>query len=240
MSVGISILIFGCATQSAILYERKSKQQISLKEDIKTIPYISLQPESINLVKDDIEVFIKYTSKEYLDKYFKNKELFGKESGLNPYIPGTLVFYVKISNKNREKIKFDPNEFVMLDDNNSQYSYLSPEYIIDLYTAKRPIYSFSKTTAENAPGLYGAPLKFAGEVASGPLRRRLFLLKSVTLTGGYIFNDVIYDGYIAFPIPNMKSSKIKIVMPNIQRNFSPNNEATNSLDFDFEFEITRK
>ena len=42
-------------------------------------------------------------------------QLFGAYAGLNPFFPEQIVFYVKIANHSGEKLRLDPDRFVLLD-----------------------------------------------------------------------------------------------------------------------------
>ena len=84
------------------------------------------------------------------------------------------------------------------------------------------------------------PLRAATTLGGNPLRKRLHLLNQVTLRGGYLYNGVVYDGYIAFLKPNPNAKTLTVVFPNIKIGFDADDKATKSIDFDFNFNVSFK
>lgn len=240
----IRVLVFilalpGCASSPSILLERQSKRQIALSEkytkEADKIKKLSVEPPSIVTIKGNIEITVKYATREYLDDYFRNEEILGQYAGPNPYHPWTVVFYIKIANTSGQTIKINPEEFVVVDDMNSQYSYLSPDYIVALYESGASVSSFVKTTADIAPGPYGIPFKLAA--MGGASKKRHAILKQVALTAGYLHNNVIYDGYIAFLRPHHAAKKLTLILSNIKLGFDKEDKPLESVDFEFQFDI---
>ncbi len=198
-------------------------------------PVISFDPATVSVSKSDIDVTVRYAPPEDLDRFFGNKEIFGNLAGKNPYPPQTLVFYVKIFNHSGKKIKVNPDDFVMIDNLNIQFSELSPDNISAIYESKANGWAFAKTTGDLAPGPYGAPLKVAGALGGGGTRKAHYLIKQVRLAGGYVHPGIAYDGYVAFPIPHPNAVSIRLILANIKTNFNPADLPEMSLDLEFPF-----
>lgn len=236
-------IVSGCAAQKgSLLLEPKSKQQFALmkKEDSEGFVKRELRliPSLMTLTKDNVEITVESISREYLDDFFADEDIFGPKPKPNPYPLEAFVLYIKIKNNRETKINLNPDEFVLVDDTNSQYQFLSPEYLIALY-GKGTVSQVSETGSKVAPGIYGAPFNIANVVASGPLRERFVLLKQVTLTGGYVYGGIVYDGYAAFYRPSQNAKTIQLILPNIKTEFDTLSEPSNSVDFDFEFTVSR-
>lgn len=241
--VFLCIFIFGCATESSVLYERRYKRQLELEAKGSTKGFrtkVILGPDSITSIKEGIKLEVKHASMDFLDEFFKNEQLFGKLAGTNPYLPDTIVFFVKISNNSGRKIKIQPSEFVMIDDLSSQYEYLQPDYIVELFSSRGNIHAATKTTSDVAPGIYGAPFGVASTLAAGPARKRLFLLNQVVLRPGYVHDGIIYDGLIAFPRPNENAKNLRLILTDVKIDFTADDRPTQSLDFDYSFGVSFK
>lgn len=241
LTIFFAVCVAGCASGQGGLIERGTKRQMVLaaKEKRAYKGVIQVETTAATLAKENIEITATYVNEDYLNNFFNNKDLFGDYAGINPYVPEVMVFYVKIINNSGGKIRFEPKEFTALDDLNSQYMYLSPDDIIDIYAARGSLYGFAKTTGDIAPGIYGAPLRVA-TLGGGPARKRLFLLNQVVLKGGYLHNGVIYDGYIAFLKPNQAAKTLTLIFPNIKTGFDADDKATKSVDFEFNFSVSFK
>ncbi len=229
-----------CASQSPVVFERQEKRRITLlrakdiKESIKR--RILLEPLTQTQAKEGVEVTVRYATQKELVEFFMNQDIFGANAGASPFLPNMIVFYIKISNQGNEKIRLDPSEFVMIDDLNTQYSYLSPEYIATLHETRGTIYTIART-AEAAPGLYGAGVGLATDITKGRSGRKRFLLAQSALSGGYIYKEIVYDGYIAFFKPNKLASQLRLIIPNIKTSFGPDDRPLSSADFEFKFKI---
>lgn len=238
----VSVLVFssGCALQRPALFpEKQSKEEFVLmgtkevkeKQKFKIV----LDPQEAKATDKGIEITIRYVTPGYLKNFFKRADIFGRPKK-NPYPPEVIVFSVKVANNSGGRIKVEPLEFVMVDDLNSQHSSLSPEYIAALYN-KGTISMFAETGAEYAPGLYSAPFGVAQTIAGSSLRRRLSLLREVSLSGGYVYDGVVYEGYVSFFKPNPKAKTLNLILPNIQTRFDAQGNATETVDFQFIFNI---
>ena len=231
-------LVGGCAVQSGVLMERKTKGRIvrEEKQDKDAVP-VRLEPVELSQTKDGVEILVRYAAQEYLDDYFKDKIISGIKVKENPYPPDSIVFYTFIKNTNRTKIKLCPDDFVILDDLGNQYALVLPEHIIALQSSRLSLHSVSKSAEQSTPGVYGAPVKIVAELTSRPLKRKLSVLKQVSLSGGYIYGGVNYEGYAAFPRLGNDVKRIRLVMPDVKTEFAADDRTTRSTDFVFEFEI---
>lgn len=198
---------------------------------------LKLDPVTAVLTKGGVEVSIRYADRETLDRFFDKKEVFGKLAGKNPYPPQTFVFYVRVLNRSGTKIQLDPDDFVLIDDINIQYSELSPDALSAIYDARASIWAFAKTTGDLAPGPYGAPLKMASSLGAGSGRTLHYLMKQVRLAPGFLHNGIAYDGYVAFPRPHPDAKALRLIIGNVKANFDPADLPKISIDFEFPFTI---
>lgn len=228
---GITLIGPGCGGRFAMI--ERPKGQIELRQPEAQRFLIRMDPPTSSLSKSGIDVTIRYASPEELAQFFSKKEIFGDIAGKNPYPPDTVVFYVKLANHSGKKIKVDPNDFVMIDNLNIQYSELSPDAISALYEAKANVWSFARTTGDLAPGPYGVPFKVAGTLGSGGGRKLHYLMKQVRLAAGYLHPEIAYDGYVAFPRPHPNATSLRVVLANIKSDFNPADEPAAAIDFEF-------
>lgn len=198
---------------------------------------VVVSPATASLSQSGIDVTIRYASPQELDRFFEDRAVFGNLAGKNPYPPDTLIFYIKFFNHSGKKIRVNPDDFVLIDNLNIQYSELSPDNISALYEAKANIWSYVKTTGDLAPGPYGAPLKVAGALGSTGGRKLHYLIKQVRLAGGYVHPGISYDGYVAFPRPHPKASSIRLVVANIKTDFNAADLPAAAVDFEFPLNI---
>lgn len=243
----ISIIIFlsvvGCAAKTEFVLRQSKEKKLNLDPDIvKSVTRYTedlvLEPESLSLTKEGVTIYIKHLDGKELERFFSNEERFGKLAGSNPYFKDLLVFYIRIKNNSGGKIKLNPEDFVLIDDLNNQYSYLNPDYIISLYKVRSSIYSITKSTENLSPGgIYGAPVGMATSLAGQGLEKKLFQLKAIELTGGYVYDKVTYDGMIAFFKPFLNSSVIRLILPNIKTEFGVNDEPLKEIEFETSFKI---
>ncbi|RKY38023.1 MAG: hypothetical protein DRP73_00495 [Candidatus Omnitrophota bacterium] len=233
LMVFLGIPISGCAGNYVYSQERKGRLGPEARFDYRKY---SLHPLKQEEEKEGIKIRVEYIPYSQLNKIFQDKETFGRLAGDNPYPPGIIVFKVRVKNESDSKIYINPEEFVLLDDLGTQYMYINPDKIIDIYQAKSFLYSFAKSTSDFAPGIYGAPAGLVKGIAGRGLERKRALLKSIELTGGYVFPGVIYDGFVSFLIPNPQAENIRFVLSNIKTAFDVNDEALGSVDFVFKFQ----
>ncbi len=230
----------GCGSTSAqVAPRRETRSQLSVSSSRQSIPFpelLTLEPSSAVQTIEGVKITIRHVPHGELDRFFEDAAIFGKNAGKNPYPRETIVFYITITNNSGGKIRINPGDFVMIDDLNAQYQYLSPDGLVDLVEAKGNIYQFAKTTASAAPGLYGGPISFAASLA-GSNRWRHNLLRQVELQGGHVHNGIIYDGYIAFLRPHQEARALRVLLANIKSSFDPDDRAQRSTDYLFEFSI---
>lgn len=221
----------GCGGRLATIERPKGQMEFRQPEAVK-ISYV-IDPVTASQSKSGVDVTIRYASPEDLESFFEKEEIFGKLAGKNPYPKDSLIFYIKVANHSGKKLKVDPNDFVMIDNINIQYSELSPDDISTLYESKASMWSFAKTTGDLAPGPYGAPLKIAGAMGEGGGRKMHYLIKQVRLAGGYVHPGIAYDGYVAFPRPHPKATSLRLVVGNLKTDFNPADLPGTALDFEF-------
>ena len=229
------LLAPGCGGGFATIERPKGQIEFRQPEVLKT-SYI-VDPVTASQSKSGVDVTIRYASPEDLESFFEKQEIFGKLAGKNPYPRDSLIFYVKVANHSGKKLKVDPNDFVLIDNINIQYSELSPDDISTLYESKASMWSFAKTTGDLAPGPYGAPLKVAGALGEGSGRKMHYLIKQVRLAGGYVHPGIAYDGYVAFPRPHPKATSLRLVVGNLKTDFNPADLPGTALDFEFPFTL---
>ena len=231
------LLAGGTGCRSGFANIERPKGQIELRRPEGKPVSVVIDPVTAAISKGGIDLTIRYANREELDKFFSNKEIFGNLANKSPYPPETLIFYVKLSNHSGKKIKVNPEDFVLLDNLNIQYSELSPDNISALYESKANIWTFAKTTGDLAPGPYGMPLKVAGTLGGGGGRKLHYLMNQVRLAGGYVHPGIAYNGYVAFPQPHPSATSFHLIISNIKADFNPADQATTAIDFDFPFTI---
>ena len=227
----------GCRGGFSTAIERP-KGQIEMRRPEALTASIVVDPVTSSISKSGVDVTVRYANPEELDKFFGNEEVFGKLAGKNPYPAETLVFYVKLANHSPKKIRVNPDDFVLIDNINIQYSELSPDNISAFYEDRASLWAFAKATGDLAPGPYGMPLKVAGVMGAGDGgRKKHYLIKQVRLAVGYVHPDIAYDGYVAFPRPHPNATSFRLIIGNIKTDFNPADEPTTSLDFEFPLAI---
>lgn len=214
----------------------RPKGQIELRRPETLSMGRRLSPATASLSQQGIDVTVRYAPPEELDKFFENKEVFGKLAGNNPYPPETLIFFVRVANHSGKKIKVDPNDFVLIDNINIQYSELTPDNISALYESKAGLWSFAKTTGDLAPGYYGAPLKVAGSLGAGSGRKQHYLIKQVRLAAGYVYPGIAYDGYVTFTRPHPSATSVRLLISN-KTDFNAADVPADAVHFEFPFTI---
>lgn len=224
--------LIGCSSSYLVVKERKGVLENYQGIDVENLTFVPLEQGK---EKEEIRILVEYVPEEKLNKIFRDKKVFGRYAGGNPYPKGFIVFKIKIENKSSSKIQINPQEFVVLDDLGTQYLYINPEKIKEIYKSESFFYSFTKSTSSLAPGFYGTPADLAEGLATRRVNKKYALLKYIELTGGYVYPGVVYDGYISFIKPNPKAKNIKLILPNIKTKFDVNDEALGSVDFLFEF-----
>ncbi len=233
--LGVTLVGSGCGNHLAMTERPKGQIEMRRREELPIS--IVVDPVTSSLSKNGIDVTIRYASPEELNKFFENKEIFGPLAGKNPYPSETLLFYVKVGNYSGKKIRVNPDDFVLIDNLNIQYTELSPDAISALYESKANIWSFAKTTGDLAPGPYGLPFKVAGAMGVGSGRKTHYLIKQVRLAGGYVHPGIAYDGYVAFPRPHPNATSIRILIAGLKTDFNPADVPNVTVDFEFPLSI---
>jgi len=235
--------LMGCSSKYGNMVrdkkEKKLMRHTALNENgTRYKENVILEPPSLTLTKKNVTFYIEHFNNKELDEFFSNKERFRKCAGSSPYFDDMLVFYIRITNNSGGKIKINSENFVILDDLNSQYSHLNINYIISLYKSKSKIYSLTKSAEKLTPGgIYGTSVDMATSLAGRGIEKKFIQLKNVELSGGYIYSGVVYDGLIAFFKPSQKASIIKLILPDIITKFDANNEALEKIEFKVIFGI---
>ena len=237
---GLALSALGCRGGFSTIERPKGQIELRRPEEKKEelIPIV-MDPMTASLSKSKIDVTVRYATPAELDHFFENKEIFGSFAGKSPYPPETLVFYVKIANYSDKKIRVNPDDFVLIDNLNIQFSELSPDNISALYESKANMWAFAKTTGDLAPGPYGIPLKVAGTFGGGGGRKLHYLMKQVRLAGGTVHPGIAYDGYVAFPRPHPNATSVRLVIANIKTDFDAADVPTSSIDFEFSLAIKK-
>ena len=235
----IAVAESGCRGEFANIERPKGQIELRRPEEEKPLQIV-VDPVTNSISKEGIDVTVRYANPEELNRFFENKEVFGHLAGKNPYPPDTLVFYIKLANHRGKKILVNPDNFVLIDNLNIQYSELSPDNISALYESKANVWTFAKTTGDLAPGPYGAPLKVAGVLAGSGGRKIHYLMKQVRLAGGYVHPGIAYDGYVAFPRLHPNSVSFRLILSNIKSDFNPADEPATAIDFEFPFNFQTK
>ena len=232
-------LVVGCAgRRSSLLLERQAVGPLDEESTVAHMYNWHLKPDAQTQNKGEIEITVRHASREWLSDFFKNKEIFGSFAGENPYRLEPLVFYVKVANRSKDRIRIMPGEFVLIDDLGNQYPTISTGHVTALAEFKAPVAQVTRgVLSEAKPGYFGVSVpigKFLGAPPQGPFA----LLSQSNLGSGYLYPGVVHDGLIAFWSPSLKAKKLRLLVTNIKTNFDANDEPQASLEFPFEFEIT--
>lgn len=240
--VGLLVLltVAGCGTKkSSLLMERNARGPIDEALLVAHRFEWHLEPVRQTQTKQGVEVTVNHASREYLDNFFKNKNLFGAYAGRNPYYLENLVFYVQIANRSDERVFVDPGVFVLVDDRGSQYAVVGVDYVTALAEARAPFATATRGIIEEArPGYFGLSLPVGKMVSSKP-QGQFALIKQSALQAGYYYPGVSHDGLIAFWNPSVNATKIKLFISDIRTDISPENLAKSALNFVFEFTATK-
>jgi len=240
LGVAVLIVVAGCGgRKSSLLLERNARGPIDEALLVAHRLEWHLEPVRQTQTKGDVEVTVNHASREYLDNFFKNKNLFGAYAGRNPYYLENLVFYLQIANRSQEKMFVDPGAFVVVDDRGNQYATVGMDYVTALAEARAPFAAATRGVIEEArPGYFGLSLP-VGKIVSAKPQGQFALLKQSSLQGGYYHPGVIHDGLIAFWNPSVNATKVRLRVANLKTDFSADNLPQTSLDFEFDFTATK-
>ncbi len=225
----------GCAGRLSSVERPKGQIEMRRPEGLKKI--VGLKPSMETQVKEGIEVTVRYANAKELEKFFGNKEIFGKLAGKNPYPDQTLIFFTKVNNTGNKKIQVNPEQFVLIDDVGIQFSELSPDNISALLESDVSLWAFARTTGDMAPGPYGAPLKVASAFGEGGSRKQHYLIKQARLAPGFVYPGIAYDGYVAFPRPHPNAKSVRLLIDSIKTNFNAEDIPDRAVPFEFSFVI---
>ena len=233
------IVASGCgARKSSLLLERNARGPLNEAWLVAKRFEWHLEPVRQTQTQQGIEVMVNHASREFLDHFFKNHDLFGEYAGRNPYYLENVVFYVQISNKSDEKIFMDPGSFTLLDDRGNQYSMIGMDYVTALGEARAPFATATRGVLEDArPAYFGIGLP-VGKMVSAKPQGQFALLKQSALQAGYYYPGVVHDGIIAFWNPSTNATKLKLFITNVKTDFSADNLPKTSLEFVFVFDAT--
>ncbi len=236
---GLTLNVVGCRGGFSTIERPKGQIELHQPGEEKPVPIV-MDPMTSSLSKSGVDVTIRYATPEELDRFFEKKDVFGSLAGKNPYPPDSLVFYIKIANYSGKKIRVNPDDFVMIDNLNIQYSELSPDNISAVYESKANMWAFAKTTGDLAPGPYGIPLRVAGTLGGGGNRKLHYLIKQVRLAGGFVHPGIAYDGYVAFPRPHPDATSVRILIANIKTDFNAADAPGIAIDFEFPLAVKKQ
>ena len=242
MALGLVLaLASGCSImpkkRSSLLLERYARGQMieahlaGGKEDL------ALSPATQTQQQQGIEVSVTHATPAYLRQLFGDKKIFGEFAGQDPYFPENLIFYVKVANNSKKKLRLFPGDFVVVDDRGNQYSPINVDYITAYAEYKAPVSTLTRGILEDArPGYFGLSLPVGKIVATKP-QGRFALIQQSSVQSGLLYPGVIHDGLIAFWNPNRLAKKLRFAVTDIKTDYDAEELPKSSLDFLFDFEV---
>lgn len=240
--IGILVLagVVGCAgRKSSLLLERQARGPLNEEPLVATAVRWVLSPLLQTDSKGGIDVQVNHASVEYLKNFFNNPEIFGAYAGKSPYYPEYLVFYIKITNHSPSKIRFNPAEFVLVDDRGNQYATVGVDYVTAFAEYRTPVGTSTRGVVEGAsPGYFGVSVPIGKLIARKP-QSQFALLQQSSLQPGYLYPDVVHDGLIAFWNPSINATKVTLLITNIKTSFDANDWPKSAIDFAFEFQAAK-
>ncbi|MBI3009554.1 MAG: hypothetical protein HYY57_01025 [Candidatus Omnitrophica bacterium] len=231
------LAVGGCSARlSSLLLERQARGPIMEEPAVGQALSWTLDPSPQTQIQTDIEITVNHATQGYLNDLFSNKAIFGSFAGRSPYYPEHLVFYIKIANRSKEKIRIIPTDFMLIDDRGNQYSSIGIDYVTAFSEYRKPVSTITRGMLENAsPGYFGFSFPVGKVFANKPQGQFALLLQS-SLQPGYLHPGVIHDGLIAFWNPVAQSRKLRFLVTNIKTAFNANDEPTQTLEFSFDFD----
>lgn len=232
----------GCSVipkkRSSLLLERYARGQMveahlaGSKEDLTLTPVTQTQQQQ------GVEVTVTHATPAYLRELFIDKKIFGEFAGQDPYFPENLIFYVKVSNNSKNKLRLFPGDFVLVDDRGNQYSPINVDYITAYAEYKAPVSTLTRGILEDArPGYFGLSLPVGKIVATKP-QGRFALIQQSSIQSGVMHPGVIHDGLIAFWNPNRLAKKLRFIVADVKTNYDSEEMPKSSLEFAFEYDVT--
>ena len=188
-SVALIVVVMcagGCSSKkSALLLERPARGPLTEARQVGQRFEWRLEPVRQTQTQHGIDVVANHASREFLDNFFKQRELFGEYAGRNPYYLENLVFFVEIANRSDKKIFVDPGVFALVDDRGNQYSVIGLDYVTALGEARAPFAVATRGILEEArPGYFGVSLPL-GKMVSAKPQGQFALIKQSAIHGGY-------------------------------------------------------
>ena len=238
--MGLASGAAGCGRRSSLMLQRQARGPL-VEEQAVAQPVVgwTLEPVSQTKTQSGIDVTVTYASPRYLHAFFSDKQAFGSYAGMNPYFPEQLIFYLKVSNGSGKKIRFDPADFVLLDDLGNQYTTMNIDAVTALAESKAPVSTFTRGVINEArPGYFGVGLP-VGKIIGGS-QQRFALLSLASLQAGYLYPGVTYDGLIAFWSPSQRATRLKLLITNVKTDFTASESPQTALEFTVEFTINRQ
>ena len=240
LSLVVLMAVTGCGgRKSSLLLERNARGPLDEALLVAHRMEWHLEPMRQAQTKQGVEVVVNHASREWLGHFFENKKLFGTYTGRNPYYLENLVFYIQVTNRSDERIFVDPGAFVTVDDRGNQFAVVGMDYLSALAEARAPIATMTRGVLEDArPGYFGLSLPL-GKMVSAKPQGQFALIKQSALQAGYYYPGVSHDGLITFWNPSTNATKVKLFIPDIRTDISPENLAKSALSFVFEFAATK-
>ncbi|MEE9612605.1 MAG: hypothetical protein V3W19_15225 [Desulfatiglandales bacterium] len=233
----VILAIAGCSRRKdKILLERRALGRITDEPSMAKEVERELDPVFQSKTEDEVEVSVRFASRDYQNSFFNNEDIFGDFAGDSPYYPEHVVFHVSITNGSEDRILIQPNYFVLVDDLGNQYGPIGVAYLLAFAKFRSPITSLTTDALGDVHPRYmgvGVPI---GRLVTGKGQRRLALIKQVSIRPGYLYPGVSHDGVIAYWNPATTSKRLRLFLSNIATGFDPNNEATKVLSFVFDFD----
>jgi len=230
------ILATGCGRKSSLLLERRARGPVEDVSQVAQSRIWVLEPVTQTQSQDGIEVSVTHASPAFLREFFSREEIFGPLAGQVPYFLEQMVFYVRIANTSGQRIRIDPSEFVLTDDQGNQYHVLHPDYTTALAEAKAPFSTATRGVLQEArPGYFGLSLPVGKLMGGGSSQRRFGLLAMSTLKEGYLYDGVVYDGLVAFWNPSAEAAQVTLRLTDIKTDFNASDLAQRALEFTFRF-----
>ena len=235
---GVVLCTGGCASKkSALLLERPARGPLAEARQVAQRFEWHLEPVRQTQTQHGIDVVVNHASREFLNNFFRQRELFGDYAGRNPYYLENLVFFVEIANRSDKKIFVDPGAFVLVDDRGNQYSIIGVDYVTALAEARSPFAVATRGIIEEArPGYFGVSLP-VGKMVSAKPQGQFALIKQSALQGGYYHPGVVHDGLIAFWNPSRHATKLRLLLTDVKTDFSADSLPATSIEFPFEFRV---
>src|SRR3989338_2464159 len=232
-------LIAGCGSsgkRSSLLLERYARGQLAEATLAGGVVDWTLTPITQTQEQRGVAVTATYATRDYVRKFFTDREVFKEFAGQDPYFPENLLFYVKIANKSQKKLRALPGDFVIVDDRENQYSPVNVDYITAYAEYKAPMSTLTRGVLEDArPGYFGVSLP-VGKIVSSRPQGRFALIQQSSLQSGYIYPGVTHDGLVAFWNPNRLAKHLRLLVTNLKTDYDANDMANSALEFAFVFD----